>query len=217
MNLHRLLQRAALLVACCTLLPIALAAPEHLSLLGRSHVEGYRLHLVEADWRWLREQGRLRLGASAPDYAPFEQTVNGQDFEGITADYVGLLSELLHMPIEVLRYDSRAEVIDALERGEVDLLGTANGFEAADAKLVLTQTYAQDSPTLVTRSDASAHLPPDLQGLRLAMLDHYLPAASVGAFYPRASLQLYPSTLSALGAVAFGQADVYLGDSTTPY
>lgn len=33
------------------------------------------------------------------------------------------------------------------------------------------------------------------------------------AFYPKTQLQLYPSTLSAIGAVAFGQADVYIGDA----
>ncbi|MGH8368403.1 MAG: ATP-binding protein, partial [Pseudomonas sp.] len=50
-------------------------------------------------------------------------------------------------------------------------------------------------------------------GKRVAMLYHYLPPKAVEDFYPKASLQLYPSTLSAIGAVAFGQADVYLGDA----
>ena len=44
------------------------------------------------------------------------------------------------------------------------------------------------------------------------MLDHYLPPQKVKDFYPKATLQLYPSTLTAIGAVAFGQADIYLGD-----
>nr|NLU60098.1 hypothetical protein [Pseudomonas sp. BIGb0427] len=45
------------------------------------------------------------------------------------------------------------------------------------------------------------------------MLYHYLPPQEVKRAYPDAQLQLYPSTLSAIGAVAFGKADAYLGDA----
>ncbi|VVO19027.1 transporter substrate-binding domain-containing protein [Pseudomonas fluorescens] len=191
----------------------AVAQTQALHLLGRSQVQDYRVELDEADWRWLRAKGVLRLGASAPDYAPFDLTLNNHDFEGITADYADLLAQLLHIRIDVLRYESREAVIDALKRGELDLLGTANGFEAADPQLAMSQEYAEDLPTLVTRNGDSSELPPDLAGKRVAMLNHYLPPQAVRDFYPDASLQLYPSPLSAIGAVAFGQADVYLGDS----
>ena len=195
-------------------LPCAVAEPATptLQLLGRSNVEAYNVVLEAPDWQWLKQHGTLRLGVSAPDYAPFDMTANGQDFEGLTADYAQLLSELLHVNIEVKRYGSRPLAMDALKSGELDLLSSANGFEAQDRKLVLTQPYADDSPTLVTRSGSQQALPADLAGKRLAMLDHYLPPQKVKAFYPKALLQLYPSTLSAIGAVAFGQADAYLGD-----
>ncbi|WP_347901151.1 transporter substrate-binding domain-containing protein [Pseudomonas purpurea] len=189
------------------------AEPRALHLLGRSTVDGYQATLSEDDWRWLREKGHVRLGASAPDYAPFELTVNDNDLEGITADYADLLSQLLHVRVDVQRYDSRLAVIAALKAGDVDLLGTANGFEAADPQLLMSLSYADDTPALVARTGASGKLATDLAGQRVAMLDHYLPTQAVEAFYPKARLQLYPSTLSAIGAVAFGRADVYIGDS----
>lgn len=194
----------------------AQAVPEQLRLLGRSSVDNYSVVLEENEWRWLRQGDGLVLGTSIPDYAPFDLSNDGRDFEGITADYAELLSELLHVPITVRRYDSRAEVIQALKKGEIDLLGTANGFEAADPNLISSSPYAEDQPTLVVRSRDNVEgqaLTPDLAGKKVAMLYHYLPAEEVEAFYPKASLQLYPSTLSAIGAVAFGQADVYLGDA----
>ncbi len=189
------------------------AKPQLLKLQGRSTVDDNRVELEEADWRWLREQGRLRLGASAPDYAPFEVTINDKTLEGITADFAALLSQLLHIKVEVKRYPSRGEVISALKQGNIDLLGTANDFEAADPKLLMSSAYAEDAPALVTRTGDSARLTADLAGQRVAMLDHYLRPEAVEAIYPEAHLQLYDSTLSALGAVAFGRADVYLGDS----
>lgn len=181
--------------------------------LGRSHIEDYNAALAEADWSWLRTKGVLVLGDSAPDYAPLGMISNGRDYEGLTADYVQLLSELLRTRVEVRRYASRTEVIDALKRGEVDFLGVANGYEALDTGLLLSDSYAQDQPTLVTRLEDSKALSPDLAGKKIAMLYHYLSPEAVQAFYPKATLQLFPSTLSAIGAVAFGNADVYLGDA----
>ncbi|WP_347927457.1 transporter substrate-binding domain-containing protein [Pseudomonas helvetica] len=187
--------------------------PEPLHLLGRSTVEGYRVELAPADWRWLRDKGSLRLGASAPDYPPFESTINDYDFEGITADFADLLAQLLRIKVEVTRYESREAVINALKRGEIDLLGTANNFEAADPQLLMSRAYAEDAPVLVAKEGDSARLTEDLSGVRVAMLDHYLRPEAVKESYPEARLRLYPSTLSAIGAVAFGRADAYLGDS----
>lgn len=181
--------------------------------LGRSHVDGYSAVLTEAQWSWLRSKDVLVLGDSAPDYAPLGMANNDRDYEGMTADYAQLLSELLRVRVQVRRFASRAEVIDALKRGEVDFLGVANGYEAADAGLLLSTAYAEDMPALVTRLGDSSTLAPDLAGKKIAMLYHYLSPEVVKAFYPKATLQLFPSTLSAIGAVAFGNADVYLGDA----
>jgi len=195
-------------------LAVAAAEPQvqTLHLMGRSSVEAYSVVLEPSVRQWLKQHGPLRLGISAPDYGPFDLTVNGQDFEGLPADYAQLLSQLLHVDIEVKRYPSRPQAIEALKLGELDLLSSSNGFEAQYPELVLSLAYADDSPALVTRSSNRQRPPVDLAGLRVAMLDHYLPPQKVKDFYPKATLQLYPSTLTAIGAVAFGQADIYLGD-----
>jgi len=202
---------------CTAPAAVAQARVESMGVLGRSSVDGYHVSLDEADWSWLRHKGTLLLGASEPDYAPFDMTGNGRAFEGLSADYAALLANLLHVDVQVRRYGSRAEVIQALKHGDVDLLATANGYEAADPQLLISRPYAEDQPTLVTRSNDSQSLPPDLAGKRVAMLYHYLPPATVKQRYPEAQLQLYPSALSAIGAVAFGQADVYLGDSISAH
>ncbi|NMZ32844.1 transporter substrate-binding domain-containing protein [Pseudomonas proteolytica] len=191
---------------------VANVQPETLQVLGRSDVSEYAAVLSEADWQWLRGKGKLLLGDNSPDYPPFAITGNGNDYEGVTADYAQLIGQLLHIDVEVRRYASRTDVVAALRRGEIDIIGTANGFEAADRELAISLPYANDNPSLVTRIDELPSFPEDLAGKRVAMLYHYLPPNTVKSFYPKANLQLYPSTLTAIGAVAFGQADVYLGD-----
>ncbi|MHC8345096.1 transporter substrate-binding domain-containing protein [Pseudomonas sp. RT6P73] len=206
--------RILLLILMVYLVPPALASiagePERLQLLGRSTVESYEVHLDERDRQWLRNKRVLRLGVSGPDYPPFEVTRNHDELEGITADYAALVAQLLNVQIEVLRYVTREAAMEALKYGELDLLGTSNNFELADPELNLSNAYAEDQPMLVTRLDE--RMPEDLAGKRIAMADDYLPAQTVESFYPEASLQRYPSALDALGAVAYGQEDAYLGD-----
>ncbi|MFY0728156.1 transporter substrate-binding domain-containing protein [Pseudomonas sp. NFX15] len=188
-------------------------AQQSLTLLGRSSGEGLSVRLTDTDTRWLQQKGRLVLAVSAPDYPPFEFNTAGKVFEGLTADYAGLLEQLLKVVIDVRRYPSRADAVQAIKDGRADLLGTANRFEAEDPQLQLSSAYAVDQPVLVTRSDFAPVLDTTLAGKRLVMLYHYLPEYSVQQFYSKAQVQLFPSTLAAIGAVAFGQADVYLGDA----
>lgn len=203
-----------LLILMVCLVPPALASiagePERLQLLGRSTVEGYEVPLEKQDRQWLRNKRVLRVGVSGPDYPPFEVTRNHDELEGITADYTALVAQLLNVQIEVLRYVTREAAMEALKYGELDVLATSNSFELADPELILSSAYAEDQPMLVTRLDE--RMPVDLAGKRIAMADDYLPAQTVKSFYPEASLQRYPSALDALGAVAYGQDDVYLGD-----
>ncbi|NNB42925.1 transporter substrate-binding domain-containing protein [Pseudomonas chlororaphis] len=193
------------------------AAVQTLNLFGRSNGELPSVVLDEADWRWLRDKGSLRLGAALPDSAPFGMITGGQDYEGITADYAALLAGMLHIKIEVLRYDSRAEAMRALRDGELDLVGAVNSFDGTDPELVLTSAYVQAPSVLVTRSGPSKVLAPDLAGNRLAIVDQVQPTDVVTANYPKAALQLHSSAQSAIGAVAFNQADAYLGDAVSTH
>lgn len=207
-----------------TLLPVLFlgassvcAQPQTLTLLGRSSVEGNTIKLAEADARWLQQKRRLVLAVSAPDYPPFDITTTGNALEGLTADYADLLKQLLQVEVDVQRYATRAEAVQALKQGAADLLGTANSYEAQDPQLQMSSTYAVDQPVLVTRTESPKTLDRALAGKRLVMLYHYLPEEYVRQFYPKARVALLPSTLGAVGAVAFGQADVYLGDAISAH
>lgn len=188
------------------------SASEPRQLLSRSLSVSQPLAIRAADRQWLTQRKALILGSSRPDYPPFDLNVSPLDYEGITADYAGLVSQLLGIPIQVRRFDDRQQALAALHAGQIDLLGSSNGFEAADAGLALSQAYADDLPVIVstpTRPLGTAHT---LAGLRLAMVDHYLPLERVRALYPEATLMPVSSTLAGLSAVLFGQADAYLGD-----
>ncbi|MHC8319439.1 transporter substrate-binding domain-containing protein [Pseudomonas sp. GB2N2] len=200
-----------------TSVPAAQAAGEHFTLLSRSTVRHLEIQLAPSQRQWITNKRELILGTSAPDYPPFDLTLSGKDYEGLTADYAGILGTTLGLPVKVQRFASRGAAIKALEKGEVDLLGTANGFEAHNADIVLSAPYAVDQPVLVTREGETRSLADGLAGLRLSMVYHYLPLEEVRALYPKAIITSYPSYQNAINAVAFDQADVFLGDTISTH
>ncbi len=191
--------------------------PEHYTLLGRSTAAHVEVLLDDAHRSLLQDRQELVLGTSAPDYPPFDLSTSGQDYEGMTADYAGVIARAIGLPMRVLRFASRDEAIAALKNGKIDLLGTANGFEARTPGIVLSTPYAVDQPVLVTRTNESRSLTEDLQGLRLSMVYHYLPLREIEKLYPKAIISTYPSYQNAINAVAFGQADVFLGDTISTH
>jgi two-component system sensor histidine kinase EvgS len=200
-----------------TSVPAAQTSSKSLTLLSRSSAEHLEVQLDQSQRQWINNKRELILGTSAPDYPPFDLTLSGHDYEGYTADYAGILGKSTGLPIKVQRFESRGAAIEALESGEVDLLGTANGFEAHNADIVLSTPYAVDQPVLVTREDESRSLTNGLAGLRLSMVYHYLPLEEVRAVYPKAIITSYPSYQNAINAVAFDQADVFLGDTISTH
>ncbi|TWC06659.1 MULTISPECIES: transporter substrate-binding domain-containing protein [unclassified Pseudomonas] len=188
---------------------------ESLSLLQYGERNDFQLEVSGADRQWLAVKGSLRLGVNAPDNPPFDIVSNTGDYQGVTADIVGLIGKLLNLQVKVRRYPSRQAAIEALRRGEIDVLGSANTYDSAEKDLTLSQSYAVDHPALVTRTGETAVAAGELAGKRVAMLYHYLPPEQVQLAYPEAQLQLHESVQSAVSAVSFGKADVFLGDLLT--
>ncbi|AZF52122.1 Hybrid sensory histidine kinase EvgS [Pseudomonas sp. R4-34-07] len=191
--------------------------PQHFTLLSRAGIVQLNTQLDRTQRQWLQYKRELVLGTAAPDYPPFDLTSSGRDYEGLTADYAGLLAKALAIPVKVLRYPTRVAAIQALEAGDIDLLGSSNGFEAANPNLTLSAPYAVDQPVLVTREGETRSLSDGLEGLRLSLVYHYLPFDEVEKLYPKADIRTYPSYQNALNAVAFDQADVFLGDTISTH
>ena len=191
--------------------------PGQYALLSRSGPVRINITLTPEQTEWLNDKHELILGTSAPDYPPFDMTASGRDYEGLTADYAGLLSNTLDIPIRVERFANREDAVRALTEGRIDLLGSANGYEAGAQGVVLSHPYAIDQPVLVTREDESRPLNTGLANLRLSMVYHYLPLDEVRTTYPKATTHTYVSYQHALNAVAFDQADVFLGDTISTH
>ncbi|WP_287142358.1 hypothetical protein [Delftia sp.] len=98
---------------------------------------GAKPWLTPAHRQWLQARGPLTLGISTPDHPPLGM-IDGDRFQGITADHLGLL---FPTPVRFKSYGSRAAVLDALRRGEIDLACGGTELEAERADLALSVPY----------------------------------------------------------------------------
>ncbi|MDF3202846.1 transporter substrate-binding domain-containing protein [Pseudomonas sp. 1912-s] len=173
------------------------------------------MSLSDADWRWLRNKRVLRLGVSLTDAAPFSLVDTGSDYEGVTADYAEMLSDLLTIDVAVFRYAGRTQAIEALKRGEIDFIGTTNNSEARDADLVTSYPYIQDPNVFIVRRDRTKVLPAKLEGERVAISGHFQFASRLKENYPLSKLHTYSTDIEAISSVIFGKSDIYMGSMLT--
>ncbi|PJI49708.1 MAG: hybrid sensor histidine kinase/response regulator [Pseudomonas sp.] len=184
-----------------------------MNLLARSADEPVKVQLSDSDWQWLRDRRTLRLGVSAPDYAPFDITGSGTDLEGITADVSGILADTLNVRLEVRRYPDRDSAMAALLRGDIDLLSRATGYEAEEPGIALSRPYFFNQPVIIGPESTRLDRADQLAGKRIAVVSDYYSAETRDRYFAGASVQSYRSVRRALEAVAFGQADLFVGDA----
>lgn len=170
-----------------------------------------------AEQQWLMKRKQLVFGALDDEHPPFVIKTNGKDFEGITADYLGLISAALAKPVEIRSFATKAELIAAVRAGQIDFYSYARMNELDVADIVATEPYADDIPVLVTTAHQqsaeklsakhdSKHRP------RLAFSKHYLSKELLQLSFPNADLVPYNNVTQALEAVALGHAELYLGN-----
>ncbi|KRG67325.1 histidine kinase [Stenotrophomonas terrae] len=212
--------RAAWFVVAC-LLPMADAAlaasaeVSELTLHARTGIPNASLELGEGDREWLRNKGVLVMGVATPSFSPLEVFSGNDSYEGITADVFGAVGQMLGVPLKVVRYPDRNAALRALEHGHVDMVGSANNYELAGHAVRLTQRYVEDTPVLYVRKAERRVMPPLLAGMRIAVAEDYLPQVQIRELYPDAIIANYRSREQALAALAFGSADIYLGDTVS--
>nr|WP_232434447.1 transporter substrate-binding domain-containing protein [Pseudomonas fuscovaginae] len=178
--------------------------------LPTSFVELPRLPLSTDEQRWLGRDRRLRVGISVADYEPVDITSDRNRYQGISADYVGLIRDRLGVQVEVLGFVERDQAVEALLAGQIDVLTSANGFERGFPELAFSSEYMPDRSVIVSRTETPN--PDDLRGRKVLLLEGYADASVVHATYPHSRIILAPTLYSALEALLQGEVDAFIGN-----
>ncbi|WP_231853689.1 transporter substrate-binding domain-containing protein [Erwinia billingiae] len=171
-----------------------------------------RLDVTPEQRAYLQQKKQLVVGILNEDAPPFGMINNRHEFEGLSADYIGRIGWQLNLPVVIRSYPTITAQWQALAQGEIDLIPSVPQFRK-DSDFQLSRPYASEKPVLGVNTDDKQPLPEDLNEITVAMAKDYLPLAMVKDAYPAAHFRLYDNYQDALSAVAFGQAQAYLGNS----
>lgn len=163
----------------------------------------------DTEWRWLGNKKDLILGSAYPDYPPFEMTTSGLGLEGVTPDVVGVLARIMGLKVEVRRFENYEAAQEALSMGQIDMLGTTT-VETLDRRFMLSLPYIPDQPVIISRI---ADREPNPRAGRLAVVKDYRSIALLQRAYPAYRIVTYNTFADAAAAVAYGQADLLIGDA----
>lgn len=200
-----------LLVLLSLSMPSAIG--DEYKILMRTPVQGLqRLSLTADQAAFIKQQRQLNVGVTHYDAPPFGMRNIRNEFEGLSADYTGLVAWQLNLPVKIKVFSSSEEAWQALARGDIDLIPSVAAFPDNDA-FAFSLPYASDKPVLGLNDSDTAPLAEDLRDTDVAMPRDYLPLSQAQAAYPNARFRLFDSYQEALSAVAFGQSRVYLGNS----
>ncbi|HEA3202499.1 TPA: transporter substrate-binding domain-containing protein [Aeromonas veronii] len=158
----------------------------------------------EEQKKWLQDRKKLVLAIVKSDNPPMSFMRSPGVYEGVTADIVGIIANILKVEIIGKEYSSYEDAVQAVKSGKADFIGEANGYDI-NTGLILTNPYISGEPGIYKRFDVN-----DIK--TVAIVEYYLPFSEVIKYTPRAKINVYPSRKSAIASVAYGKSDAALVD-----
>ncbi|HHU0623433.1 TPA: ATP-binding protein [Enterobacter bugandensis] len=178
------------------------AKPVSLNLLAHTHFSEPLSEPNPNDKDWLRQHPAIRVGVSASAHPPYQVSIADEDFEGITADYLELLSRTLGVDFQVFRYPDSSAALSALNASQVEMIVDDRFLTDTERHpdLLLTDRYLSDRAVLVSQKPVR-----ETDGLRGKVLfyigGHALREQLRNAF-PKASLTAATDDYRAMASVA---------------
>lgn len=169
------------------------------------------LHLSDADRQWLDASAPLRVGIAIADNEPIDITTDGNRYQGVSADYLSLVSRKLGVAVQLVGFAQREDAIDALRDGSIDLLTSANSFDRSEAGLTFSRQYIPDRAVVVAHGKQLVPAQ-GLAGKKIVLLEGYADPQVTHKTYPDSEIILAPNLYSAMEALAQQEVDVFIGN-----
>lgn len=182
---------------CCK--PLS-AAPLALTLLSHTSTTAVELEKNAPYTNWLTQHPVLRVGVVATAHPPFQVNIDPKDFEGLTADYLAVLSSALGVKFHILQYPDRQAVVDALGSSDVDMITGDQPLAQANPSLSATKPYLEDHAVLVSQLPVASN--DTLRGKTLVYIGDEKRRTALDKAYPRAKRVVQTDYYTAMASVA---------------
>ncbi|MGB1110680.1 MAG: transporter substrate-binding domain-containing protein, partial [Gammaproteobacteria bacterium] len=166
--------------------------------------------MTEAERAWLDGlEGPLKVGADL-DWPPFDFVQDGRA-SGFSQDLLRAAAAKVGLPLAYEIGKPWDEVVAGFEAGELDILPGLYQTPERMERMAFTPTYATNPSVLVARVGDAVDSMEAMRGRRMAVMPGYATTELMRQRYPSIEQVQVNSALNGLKAVAFGQADGFVG------
>jgi PAS domain S-box-containing protein len=173
------------------------------------------LHLTPEEQEWLKQHPTIRI-APNPNFIPIEFFEGDTAYSGLAADLVKEIERELGITFTVVRYNNMAEIFDAAERKDVDVITATAITEKRKKYLLFTDPFIHLQKVIVVRKSDKRSLTIDsLNGMHVAVIYHSSVHERLLNEGVKAILDTVPSTIESLYEVSFGKVDASVANIAT--
>ncbi|WP_434984393.1 transporter substrate-binding domain-containing protein [Pseudomonas protegens] len=170
------------------------------------------LELSRDEQAWLQTRDVLRVGTYEEGLAPFEFLRDGQ-LVGVGPDFLQQVTKRLNVNTQVTVFNDRQAVIDALRRGDIDVMMNMAPTFLGTGFLRYSLPYVDnDLVILCTRKSNRIIDPSDLKNVRIAVLADSAESISLRELYPSADIQPVSSIREAAVELESDKVDAFVGN-----
>lgn len=150
--------------------------------------------------------------APEKDYGPFVFEAADGRVQGLSVDVLQALAPSLDVAVTTLPAQPLSAILDAVQRGEVDLVSSLRPTPERANYLAFTAPYVQVPAVLVVRQSISPARLGDLKGQRVAVGQGYAVESFVRKNYKDIDWQAVPDDLTALRGLMKGDYQAVVAD-----
>ncbi|WDP92924.1 MAG: transporter substrate-binding domain-containing protein [Desulfobacter sp.] len=182
---------------------------------GNSGLGGNAGWLTPEEKAWLKAHPEIRL-APDPDFPPIEWIDERGQFQGLAADFAGLVENRLGIRFKVVKLSSWSAVIAAVKHRKVDVLSAASPSVQRREYLNFTEPHIVLPGLIFVREDQMGPVNlAELRGKKATVVSQYVWEDYLSRDYPEIRLYPGPGVAACLRMVSFGSVDAMVGDLAT--
>lgn len=164
--------------------------------------------------KWLTDKKELKVGIVGPLTPPFEFITSKNNFEGIAADLLSILSLSAGIKLTLFYYENQSDALQAIEKNEVDMLNINSILPRKNIEL---SNYGWLTHEVINSGHAYLIGPvntsySNLNNSILAYEKNAFCPVELNKEFPNAILTPYDNAYSAFDAALFGDADFFVGN-----
>jgi diguanylate cyclase (GGDEF)-like protein/PAS domain S-box-containing protein len=167
--------------------------------------------LTSEERLWIEHHPVIHIGIDT-NYPPYEFVNKSGEMEGISADYLQLISEATGLKFKLIPGLNWGDVVTRLRRHQLDMSPVMTITKDRQKKMLFTEPYLDNPYVIVTRDDGlDIDNEAELKGQRVALVRAYASTELILESVTGLTPIFFDSELNSLKAVSSGKASATIG------